>query len=179
MLASLLPGLRGVRTPLSVGYLWLLFGSLIWAEWFHETSFLDDATIARVFTFGGFLGKGAVVAAVSFLAYVLGAMLTIPVRGRVAESFFGRIPEFLLLPKLLSHFEAMQIRTEYDAFLRGIEKRFWRAVDRVSDSELDSARRASSDLLGLRLSAAGENELYGEYDRYAAEGSFRANVSCR
>ncbi len=75
MLVNLLPGLRTLRTPLAVGYLWLLGLWLIFAQ---ELPTSDPKTIGpvhSVFEAETFLGSGTVLAALSFLAYLLGIMI--------------------------------------------------------------------------------------------------------
>jgi hypothetical protein len=94
MLASLLPGLRDVRTPLTVGYLWLVTGWLTWADKVPRTRPASDGLVSRVFELAEILGAAYAIAAVSFTAYVLGALLTLPVESssialRLAERFFS------------------------------------------------------------------------------------------
>jgi hypothetical protein len=79
MLASLLPGLRDVRTPLTVGYLWLLTAWLVFGEQLPKSRASGNGLVAQLFDLGGLLGKAAPIAALSFTAYLLGAILTIPV----------------------------------------------------------------------------------------------------
>jgi hypothetical protein len=79
VLASLLPGLRDVRTPLTVGYLWL--GS-VWVMFFPsipERAPQADGMVSRAFAIADELGAGATFAALSFLAYVLGAVATVSI----------------------------------------------------------------------------------------------------
>src|SRR6478752_9778709 len=75
MLASLLPGLRDLRTPLAVGYLWLVGLWLI----FHDSVPMNEASatgpLRSAYQLGGALGASAVLAAVSFVAYLLGVMI--------------------------------------------------------------------------------------------------------
>ncbi|TWD75080.1 hypothetical protein FB561_6517 [Kribbella amoyensis] len=77
MLASILPGLRDLRTPLTTGYLyfltiWLAFGKdrLLPAE-------TDSRLLNRIHDLAELLGPPAVLAAVSFAAYLLGSIVTI------------------------------------------------------------------------------------------------------
>lgn len=78
MLASLLPGLRDVRTPLTVGYLWLVVAWLIWADDVPRQRPDGDGIIARAFDLGELVGPAASIAALSFAAYLLGVLLTVP-----------------------------------------------------------------------------------------------------
>ena len=75
MLTNLLPGLRDLRTPLATGYLylaalWIVFGGLLPDN--------DSATglIARIYELDGVLGTSTLLAGLSFVASVLGSMLT-------------------------------------------------------------------------------------------------------
>src|SRR5687768_7664884 len=76
MLAGLLPGLRQVRTPLAVGYMWLLVLWLLFADDLPRNP-TDGSLISRVFELGGFFGKAAVVATLSFVAYLIGSLIPI------------------------------------------------------------------------------------------------------
>jgi hypothetical protein len=79
MLTSLLPGLRDLRTPLATGYLWLT------ALWLCLGSSIPDTS-----EFSGFAEKtlnlassfpdSALLAALTFVAYLLGTTLTVNVR---------------------------------------------------------------------------------------------------
>ena len=69
MLASLLPGLREVRTPLAVGYLWF-FNFWLWFgdDLPRQVSDTDSPVVQQVFELSDLLGKGITVAAISFAA---------------------------------------------------------------------------------------------------------------
>jgi hypothetical protein len=73
---SLLPGLRDLRTPLAVGYLWLAAAWLLWGDEVPEE---QDATgLARsAYQFVGALGAAGSLTALTFVAYVLGAVLSL------------------------------------------------------------------------------------------------------
>jgi hypothetical protein len=78
MLASLLPGLRDLRTPLTVGYLWLICGWL----WFHDVLPQRDTArgaIADLFDLDGILPPATVLAAVTFIAYFLGSIVELDI----------------------------------------------------------------------------------------------------
>jgi hypothetical protein len=182
MLASLLPGLRDVRTPLVVGYLWLIFAWLMWGDLIPEQRPAGDGAIARLFDLSDFLGSTALIASISFVAYVLGAVLTIPLEGRLAErarDWFGTGSR-----------ENVSLDQNYVAFIREIENDFpdveielrgsvvRGAVGRMG-SEAEHRRTLtdpSPDQLRPRLLASDKTEVYGEYDRLAAEAAFRMNL---
>ncbi len=76
MLASILPGLRDLRTPLATGYLWLL---VIWLT-FGQSRLVpedpDNLFASRLQDLASLVGPAATLAAVSFAAYLLGSILT-------------------------------------------------------------------------------------------------------
>ncbi len=73
MLANLLPGIRELRTPLAVGYVWLLTFWLWLPEHFKATAPTVGVPgdIARLTHYSGRLGVGI---ALSFIAYLIGAL---------------------------------------------------------------------------------------------------------
>jgi hypothetical protein len=78
MLASLLPGLRDLRTPLTVGYLWLV---CVWL-WFHDLlprRATARGPIADLYDLEGILPSAAFLAALTFIAYFLGSMVELDV----------------------------------------------------------------------------------------------------
>jgi len=194
MLASLLPGLRDLRTPLTVGYLWLLFGWFSFGDALPRSDPRDGGVVSRTYELVGILGAPAAVAALSFAAYVIGAIVTLPTEGGLATSLLRRLEprvhgrgpgaEHRLrarLRRLLSSADEPGTRSEFDRRLKGI---------RAAAAELpaDVRRRVGfpegprgeelvpplSDLRDRLL--AMNQDMYGEYDRYAAEASFRLNV---
>jgi hypothetical protein len=74
VLASLLPGLRDLRTPLTVGYLWLI---CVWL-WFGDVlprRATARGPIANLYALGGILPSAASLAALTFMAYFLGSIV--------------------------------------------------------------------------------------------------------
>lgn len=175
MLASLLPGLRDVRTPLTVGYLYLLVGWLLFAGHVPRQRPPDDGFITRLFDLVGILGPAAAVAALSFLAYVLGALLTVS-----TDRGAGR----LLLDRLNRRVgvDPRQTDRQLAELLRAVAERIEDKSGgltpeerREVDEEASRAGRASAADLRVRLLVANQ-ELYGEYDRLSAEADFRLNL---
>lgn len=74
LLASLLPGLRDVRVPLTVGYLWFFNLWLWFSDNVPRTSPSGDGLISRAFELEEILGFASTIGAVSFCAYLLGLM---------------------------------------------------------------------------------------------------------
>ncbi|MCW2503188.1 MAG: hypothetical protein JWO79_1472 [Actinomycetia bacterium] len=86
MLTSILPGLRDLRGPLTAGYLWLLAAWIAFGDLMpHARPRSGDMPIQAAFDLAGFFGKGAVVAAISFTAYLFGAFVSIDVQSRLGQ----------------------------------------------------------------------------------------------
>ena len=194
MLASLLPGLREVRTPLTVGYLWLLVIWLAFADKMPTERPASDNLIARWFDLGGLLGQPARLAALSFLAYVIGAIVTDVVEAvlrkvetllrerfsvvRVAVVRVAPLPyEYSITEdsfrSLLSD-EIIEVRAALGAPPTGYENLAPEKKKMIKDVELGENTPLSN--LRSRLLVANQ-EVYGEYDRFAAEADFRVNLS--
>lgn len=195
MLASLLPGLRDVRTPLTVGYLWLTI-SWIWFRGFIPARApTQDGFLRRLFDLSAFVGSAATLAALSFLAYLLGALLTIPTEGRLGNVLSRATPltpgakqtrdEYVDLLATAASQLGTRIRSgdlppgkdSYDYERLQIEA-FWAERE---DDEPENWQAAQQKLAqvndDLRPRLLVQNaELYGEYDRLAAESAFRINV---
>ena len=212
MLASLLPGLREVRTPLAIGYLWLAVAWVTWGDRIPTHRPTDEGLIARLFDLSDLLGNTTLLAGLSFAAYIVGALLTIPVEGSFTN-FFTSLPRRVHVPEILRYPEADDTRREYFAYLTDLSagrpghELFEAFLTTVADMgrQGDTARSVvmrsstrysmsvkrddespevratdvtvlSPELLRPRLLASGKTEVYGEYDRQAAEGAFRINT---
>jgi hypothetical protein len=167
MLASLLPGLRDVRTPLTVGYLWLFIGWAWFGDKFPRTRPPGHGLVARLFDLHAVVGTPATTAAVSFLAYLLGALLTIPVESRAVSTVLHRVGR--LSPG------ARRAAATYDAYLATAYNQVEGQPTAVAFDEFASNFDVSEPDLRARLLVANET-MYGEYDRLAAEASFRLNL---
>jgi hypothetical protein len=75
VLASLLPGLRDLRTPLATGYLWLVALWLLLHDWIPDSVDHAQGPIKSLYQLGSFVGDAATLAALSFVGYLLGSML--------------------------------------------------------------------------------------------------------
>jgi hypothetical protein len=73
MLANLLPGIREIRTPLAVGYIWLMTFWLWIPQHFKDTvpSTGVPGDIARL---AHYSGRAGIAVALSFIAYLVGAL---------------------------------------------------------------------------------------------------------
>jgi hypothetical protein len=194
VLASLLPGLRDVRTPLTVGYLWLVIGWVAVGDvrWLTDRP-AEEGIVSQLFDIQTVIGRGAALAALSFLAYLLGALLTIPLEGRIGRVLL----EFIQTIPALSSLDARVTRDEFLALHRQLEREVEILQDGLREQierdrgtrshreqrddairELDIAISRGRDVGDLRARLLVTNQgLYGEYDRLAAEASFRINVA--
>jgi len=97
VLASLLPGLRDLRTPLAVGYLWLLG---LWLLLYRRvpTSIADapEGPIKAIYQLSSLLGQAVILAALSFVAYLLGSMLRLQSSTNLGKLVRTRIDSALL-----------------------------------------------------------------------------------
>ena len=207
MLASILPGLREVRTPLAVGYLWLLNLWLWWGNKLPRQAPEDSewSAASRIFELSGWLGKGATVAAVSFAAYLLGSLILLP----YTPSRFGPVTgypfksdewQFLYGHMFLKGSPTRMKNPIYRLFYRlnvaltdlataiasrilGSAARSFIATTRelaaeVNESENDTLQLVTKNREDLRTRLlVADKELFGEYDRLSAESQFRINVA--
>jgi hypothetical protein len=187
VLASLLPGLRDIRTPLTVGYLWLLIAWLLFGEHVPKSRPSGNGLLAQLFDLSGILGKAAPIAALSFIAYLLGALLTIPVESRFISSILSILGTFSQDTRLTTEEYARWRAGRTDEVRDRIEvskNRNAGPVLDISDSEMRTLVRFAVEEPGSYLAAndlrarllVANQQMYGEYDRLAAEASFRVNM---
>jgi hypothetical protein len=170
MLASLLPGLREVRTPLAVGYLWFVNFWLLFSDRLPRTSSEAHGYVwPRLFELGGIMGRAAVVAAVSFGAYLFGSLVKFePPPWVIAPPIF--LPFW---PKWLTEKGWYTLPRSYRATAKELtshrkeDRNLWETIRDVMSHQ---------DELRTRLLIE-DRELYGEYDRISAEGEFHVNVT--
>jgi hypothetical protein len=80
LLTSLLPGVRDLRTPLAVGYMWLIALWISLHKYLPETIDTAKGPMKSLYELGDFVGKGIVLTACSFVAYMLGSLVVRPLR---------------------------------------------------------------------------------------------------
>src|SRR4029453_1459038 len=88
MLMNLLPGLRELRAPLASGYLWLISAWVFLGHmhWLPVKRPPGNGEVARLWDLGGTLGKTIVLAALTFIAYLIGSFLEMDPDGRTART---------------------------------------------------------------------------------------------
>jgi hypothetical protein len=159
MLASLLPGVRDLRVPLAAGYIWLLDAWLIWHQVLPVSRPRGDGEVQALFDLGLLLGRPAVIAAASFLAFLLGSILQQDAQGWLMRKV-GR-------------------RTSQKTF-----KTFQEWIQRTTPADPDKDRAQDFNRLvggnarqfATQLMVANER-LYGNYDRLCAEAELRINAA--
>lgn len=182
MLASFLPGLREVRTPLVVGYLWLLFGWCLWSDRIPARPVSGDDMVVRLYQLSDLLPNAAFITSISFAAYVVGALLSVPVEGRLTE-YFVRLPTAVRVPAWMSYGQAQDGWTDYSTFVLDRDSQLQRQyswepkVGSYEERERNAAISAGLEQLRPRLLMSGHPEMYSEYDRFVAEASFRINIA--
>jgi hypothetical protein len=169
VLASLLPGLRQVRTPLAVGYIWLLILWYIFGD--YALSEASRNLFSGIFELSALLGKGAVLAAITFTAYLIGTITKL-------------YSPTVLLRTILS------LRLQFSrGQIPALPESVWRAIWDLRERQ-GLTKTASKDEIKSVLEEAllqrhdlrtklliSDKELFGEYDRLEAEAEFRANVT--
>lgn len=195
MLASLLPGLRDIRTPLTVGYLWLLVLWYFFGEKIPDKRPTGNGIVARLFDLHAALGVTAALGALSFIAYLLGAIASIPLEGRLGHAWdLGQISRYVKDANNTSAELSEHRRDKIKELLRSnieLSKADWDALERygirghgydIKDGHIVKTevyeqfwRLQGVNDLRARLLVANQ-EMYGEYDRLAAEANFRINL---
>jgi hypothetical protein len=128
VLMNLLPGLRELRAPLASGYLWLLSAWLFLGQmdWLPSKRPPGSGEVARLWDLGGTLGKTVALAAVTFVAYLIGSFLEMNPDGRIATSLTSlvladRRPWYLRRAYLKSPERfALYVKIEESLLLEGI-----------------------------------------------------------
>jgi hypothetical protein len=98
MLASLLPGLRDLRSPLAAGYLWLAAGWLYFAPRLPASVNDVSGALKDIYRVIDASGPVAVGAGVTFVAYMLGILSTGLLNASVRYIFYFTIGLILFLP---------------------------------------------------------------------------------
>jgi hypothetical protein len=85
LLTSLLPGIRELRTPLAIGYVWLISAWLILEDRIPRER-PPEGELAALWDLGTAAGTTAILAAVTFAAYLIGSILEIDPQGRIGQA---------------------------------------------------------------------------------------------
>ncbi|WP_329120238.1 hypothetical protein [Streptomyces sp. NBC_01465] len=200
MLMNLLPGLRDVRTPLTVGFIcaftmWIIAGNSIPPQ--------NKATglVKSIYTLYAFLGKPAALAAISFLAYICGVLVSTiiewaafwiraPFTPPILQFRISRMARADLASYIFSELHGVPYgRVRYGGIfesrvedLSNPRRQAMLATERGIPSEEGRLCREIEDRLAyeqdqLRVKLLVSNPaIYTEHDRHRAEAEFRTGV---
>jgi hypothetical protein len=197
MLANLLPGLRDLRTPLAVGYLWL---SALWLlVHAHIPRSIAEASgpLRSFYELGSFVGNAAVLAALSFIAYLLGSLLLVRISPRAYvfaenEPFTKGSIEPAPIPTsntgiisfILGSYRGKSLYRQLSTF---VEARLREAAEdlghyygpsRELDVEIRYIQEIATDLGAVSIQLQAKNrDLWDTHDRYTAEAQFRLGIA--
>jgi hypothetical protein len=184
---NLLPGVRELRTPLACGYVWLLSLWLLFHDRFSTRS--DAAGVYKtLLQASDFLGKGPTIAALSFAAFILGSLVEIRASGfflsfakghRIFRAFMhpnvglGSVDLTWRVTVTPVAFRALLAHVHHLGGFHGAPRPDYLSgvhPDLVAASTL---RQRSQLATKLHLESP---ELYGDFDRKAAEADFKLNM---
>ena len=177
MFASLLPGLRDLRTPLAVGLLWLM---LLWVWFAHLIPEPDAASglLAQLYRLSGIFGSAVLLTMLSFAGYVLGLLLSsLHVDWRPVRAV---LPEMLRpLSWQSSQLLVARYRVAIDKASEGGVTQD--EIERFGDGVIDRGSRSlnvESDirLIAMRLQGT-QKDIYDDYDRFRSEAEFRRSIA--
>src|SRR6266511_1379052 len=182
----LLPGIRELRTPLAIGYVWLMNAWILFAEDLPRTR-PQDGELAAIWDLATAVGITATLAAVTFSAFIIGSILEIDPQGSIVQLlttiFFPwrykddrrRIGK----GKFQIEYSLLAVNTKEDL------------KDNIKDNIKDTTKPVDTQKLvdttfwevmseipqiATRLQVT-NSELYGRYDRLLAEASVRINLA--
>jgi hypothetical protein len=182
MLASLLPGIRGIRSALVAGYMW--FGAVwllvahIWPVSAGGRPVLSEPTVRLIELFG----TGGKIIAISVLCLLVGEVTSVTV-----QSIFFRLAQRCLrqlTPSSMSKPRKGWQRLFWPMSSRSLNRVYTKVLQEHRNREIDTGTEpGASERLALeavrevlymspRLIVA-KPELYAEYDRVKAESEFR------
>jgi hypothetical protein len=195
MLASLLPGLRDLRTPLAVGYLWLVALWLLLHSHIPTSIAGASGPLRSLYELGSLVGNAAVLTALSFISYLLGSLLLVRISPR-AYVFYGRrsiepapIPTSnagivsVIFGSHRGESLYTQLRTFVEARLREEAEDLGRSMSHYEESqvlgeEIEYIQEIAIDLDAVSIQLQAKNrDLWDTHDRYTAEAQFRLGIA--
>jgi hypothetical protein len=177
MFASLLPGLRDLRTPLAVGLLWI---ANLWAWFGHLVPDASDASglIGQLYRLNGVFGTAVLITILSFAGYVLGLL--------VSSLHLDWRPVRYILPRFMQPL-SWQSGTVMDRRYREAIRRA--EIAGVEQGQMDQfltgaigsdgrTRNVEADirLIAMRLQGS-QKDIYDDYDRFRSEAEFRRSIA--
>jgi hypothetical protein len=193
VLTSLLPGLRDLRTPLAVGYLWLVGLWLLVYKWVPMTvAQAAEGPIKALYQLGSLLGQTVVFAALTFVAYILGSVLRLQLFTKLGSLLPLSVDmrKFAIAPLVaarrhksmtdqLMTFVAGQIReVDHDDLTRDEQLEIlgqFRAPYIHRGYQYVHAISADLEAVAIQLQAK-NRDFWDSYDREMAEAQFRYGI---
>lgn len=186
LLASLLPGLRDLRTPFAVGSLWLAaIVTWVYPRW---DSIDDNAGVAQLAGLTSDLPPSVRLAAAAFGAYVLGIVvnaLTTALGRRVRSWGWTAVLQQLAMKVKfrrgrmavwkLARFMMPTTDRTHELFVSAMRARLDQHLPGISDVIPPGSLWEQEDLAAFRL-AKEAPEQFATYDRTRSEAEFRAGV---
>lgn len=195
ILSNALPGLRDLRGPVVAGYMWLLFGWLLWAPQFDERS---ASNFRKTFyDLQQDLGDLGTVVALSVCAYLIGA-----VSQELSNALRVGWASVRFIPPTLGGSSTTSPAADYVAALRSqgisqiardLGETFAGRGDKSEAGDSDALMSAQTELndradraisesrrelsIPATLLVGEQPELFAEVDRLRAEGEFRLAVT--
>jgi hypothetical protein len=162
MLMSLLPGLRDLRAPLAAGYLWL---AGIWLLLIDSIPVSSKATgiLKNIYALTHDLGRGTTLAAITFIAYLIGSVLSVSADGRIVSR--GSTLTVILKDVSLRPFRPRGGNFTYSEGLKWASLRVSAKVLNDVRTSLDRIRNSFPD---LGLIEIGEHGVIGNSDEEKA-----------
>jgi len=185
LLTSLLPGLRELRTPLAIGYVWLLNCWLAFADIIPRTR-PPEGALKAIWDLGTALGATTVLAAISFTAYMIGSVLEINPQGPIGKemaNFFVFRRRFLLSPDSLRGLvrylrgRELQVSEEEKELVSAARVTRYGLPPDTRPEDLIIINEVAQEIpqIATRLQVSNA-DLYTKYDRLLAEASLRMNI---
>jgi hypothetical protein len=193
MLLSLLPGLRDLRTPLAVGYLWLFF---VWLVWGDAIPPVDRATglTKRAYELVEIFGATGGISVLTFLAYIFCCVLSLQWLAGPLSSFLNDIFEFMpgiytttatedelnrrIEEKIRRHISANpgKYTEDFDHYRDELYLRTHPVILSISE-QIHRRLRQEFPELTMRLQLHDKSSLYESYDRKMSEAEFRLAIT--
>lgn len=179
MLTSLLPGIRELRTPLASGYLWLLNAWVIFGHYAQRRR-PSVGPIAGLLDLFSYAGKGALFAAVTFIAYLVGSFTEVNPQRMWAYGgrpvWVSRLRDLLRRGRVLGRFRVVPLSAQAERDLVAYAQDVGIMVDDTGAMSLMKRVMHEERQLATRLQAQNA-DLFGRYDRLLSESAFRLNIA--
>ncbi|HEX8498329.1 MAG TPA: hypothetical protein VF661_14120 [Actinomycetales bacterium] len=173
MLLNLLPGVRDLRVPLVTGYVWLFSVWLLIQRFEWLTANVKTSSgLQSILDLASFAGRPATVVTISFVAYLVGALIQVDVSALQRPSRQGQTALLNFADQAAEPLDVYMIMHEHARSINratGEEVRAEVAVILYGDIITELPQ------LSTRLQIENER-LWSSYDRLLSEGDMRFNA---